>query len=81
LAAIDTASKIRVYNIKENLLWVAMIAISFSLFRAAVSTSKVLPVGGLIAGTFKVPAIDKCLQQQESFIEMVQPIRGQPRNI
>ena len=57
------ASEIRVYNIKKNLLWVTMIAISFSLFRAAVSMSKVLPVGRLIAGTFKVPAIDKRLQQ------------------
>ena len=58
-----------------------MIAISFSLFRAAVSMSNVLPVGGLIAGPFKVPAIDKRLQQQESIVEMGKPIRGQPRNI
>ena len=36
---------------------------------------------GLIAGAFKVTAIDKSLQQQESMVEMVQPIRGQPRNI
>ena len=70
MAAIDTASEIRVYNIKENLLWVAMIAISFSLFRAAVSLSNMLPVGGLIAGAFKVSAIDKRLQQQESMVEM-----------
>ncbi len=70
MAAIDNASEIRVYNIKENLLCIAMIAISLSLFRAAVSMSSVLPVRSLIAGAFKVPAIDKRLQQKESIVEM-----------
>ena len=81
MAAIDNASEVRVYDIKVNLLRVAMIAIAPALLRAAVGVSDVLPVGGFIAGAFKVAAVDKGLQQQESMVEMAQPISGQPRNI